>query len=339
MSDASERLISALSRADDAVSRLDERVRGCAFQAGWIARLDFSEAVAWGWSSGSAVSAEDLILHDENMDVRMPDEALRATYALVRARRKAGQAGVELLSPDGAGWLVGRRRRAPPPLPAPVRARSPDHRGVEALETPILATMVAALDRVRAGATEGPDGAVAEWLALLAPMGQEVPVLLQAAVALEGWRIVEPYPREAYLGGILVSHWLKTQRRLRSHHLGLEAGFRAVTRTSRPSAGLPPAERILFWLAVIAESADQAAEALNRLELARQVAVARMGARRGHSHLGDLIGLLLARPVVTGPLVAQHLGVTPQSARRLIAQLGGTVTEISGQKRFRAWRL
>jgi hypothetical protein len=339
MSSASERLIWALSSADDAVSRLDERVRGCTYRDGWAARLDFSEAVAWGWNAGASTSTEDLILHDENMDIRMPDEALRASYGVVRARRKAAQSGPELLSPAGAAWLVGRRRRAPGPLssPAPrVSSAAPD---ADATEAPILDLLVQRLQQAQAGSTESVEAAVADWLVLLEPIDRDVPVLLQAAVALEGWRIVEPYPRETYLGGILVSHWLKTQRRVRSHHLGLEAGFRAVTRASRPTAGLPPAERILFWLAVIAESAAQAAEALNRLELARQVAVGRMGTRRAHSHLGGLIGLLLERPVVTGPMVAQRLGVTPQSARRLIGQLGGTVTEISGQKRFRAWRL
>ncbi len=80
-------------------------------------------------------------------------------------------------------------------------------------------------------------------------------------------------------------------------------------------------------------------EALNRLELARQVAVSRMGVRRGHSHLGALIALMLERPVVSAPLVAEKLKVSPQSARRLLGELGGSVTEISGQSRFRAWRL
>lgn len=339
MSNASERLIWALSRADDAVSRLDERVRSCPYRDGWTARLDFSEAVAWGWNAGASTSAEDLILHDENMDIRMPDEALRASYGVVRARRKAVQAGAELLTPEGAAWLVGRRRRAPGALPSPAsvvaRARDDD----DDVDPPILLILVQRLQELQAGATEGPDAAVADWLALLEPMERSVPILLQAAAALEGWRIVDAYPREGYLGGVLVAHWLKVRRRIRSHHLGLEAGLRAVTRRSRPSAGLQLAERILFWLAVIADAASEADEALNRLELARQVAVSRTGGRRAHSHLGELIALLLERPVVTGPMVAKRLGVTPQSARRLIAQLGGTVTEISGQARFRAWRL
>ena len=48
---------------------------------------------------------------------------------------------------------------------------------------------------------------------------------------------------------------------------------------------------------------------------------------------------MLERPIVSAPMVAERLKITQQSARRLLGELGGSVTEISGQKRFRAWRL
>lgn len=332
MADALERLMWALSSAEDAVSRLDERVRACSFAAGWQARQDFTEAVAWSWNAAGAVSLEDLILHDEGMDVRMPDEALRAAHGFVRARRKTVLGGAGLVSPDGAAWLAGRRKRAPSPAPA---------LGASALdpEGPLLPQLMDELQALRAGVTEGPGAAVSEWLRLLALTDRRLPLLLQAAVALEGWRIVDPYPREPFVGPLLVGAWLRDRRRVRSGLFGLESGYREVMRRARPSGGLPPFERILFWLAVLQASAEVGAEALNRLELARQVAVSRMGKRRAHSHLGALIALMLERPVVSGPMVAERLKVSPQSARRLIGELGGSVTEISGQARFRAWRL
>jgi hypothetical protein len=329
-----ERLISALSKADDAVSRLDERVRMCPFRTGWLARQDFSEAVAWSWNAGAAVPAEDLNLHDKSMDVRMADQALRAAHGVVRARRKAATAGGELLSPEGAAWLAGRRRRPPSPPRAPARPAiklKPD--------TSVLVHLVAQLEALRVGLSESVDDGVAEWLEMLTLADPSLPRLLQAAAALEGWRIVEPYPREAYVGPLLVAQWLRDQKRVRSHLVGLEAGFRAVMRNTQGASRLPPAERILFWLAVIGEAAAQAGEGLNRLELARQIAVGHLRDRRAHSHLGGLIELFLERPVVTAPMAAQRLNVSPQTARRLIGQLGGSVTEISGQARFRAWRL
>ena len=332
MADVQERLVSALSAADDALSRLDERVRACPYRAGWAARQDFLEAVAYGWNSGFVAPLEDLILHDEGMDVRMPDEALRAAHGVVRARRKAQQGDGALLSSAGAAWLAGRRRRAPsPPLPA-ARTKLDE-------QLPILADLVQRLEALRAGVTEGSDAAVAEWLTVLAVNDPRLPATLQAAAALEGWRIVEPYARETYVGPLLVAVWLRERRRLRHVLLGVEAGYRGIMRKTRPSPALPPAERILFWLAVLAESASEAAEGLNRLELARQVCVTRIGPRRSHSHLGKLVDLMLTRPAVSAPFVADRLKVSPQSARRLLGELGGTVTEISGKARFRAWRL
>ncbi|HKR90084.1 MAG TPA: hypothetical protein VJS38_18095, partial [Phenylobacterium sp.] len=108
-----ETLIWPLAQAEDLVSRLDERVRTCPFAAGWSARLDFLEAVAWGWNTGQVVSNEELLLHDESMDRQMPGVALRAAHGLIRARRKAMAGGAEILSPAGAAWLAGRRTHPP----------------------------------------------------------------------------------------------------------------------------------------------------------------------------------------------------------------------------------
>lgn len=332
MAQAEDRLLSALAGAEDALSRLDERLRSCAFAAGWSSRQDISEAVAWSWNAGAPVSLEDLILHDEGMDVRMPDELVRAAHGFLRARRKAAVGGVAILSAAGAAWLAGRRTRVPSP------ARSLDPVALDG-DRPVFDQLVAELERLRAGVTEGAAAAVEDWLRLLALEDPRLPALLQAAVALEGWRIVEPFPREAYVGPLLVGLWLKGRWRLRHGLLGVEAGYREVMRRARPSAGLPTRERVLFWLAVLRASGELGGEAMNRLELARQVAVARVGTRRRHSHLGALVALMLERPVVSGPLVAERLKISPQSARRLIAELGGSVTEISGQSRFRAWRL
>src|SRR4051812_45880740 len=96
-----EALIPPLAQAEDRVSRLDERVRACPFSAGWTARLDFLEAVAWGWNCGQVVGHEELLLHDESMGRQMPGAALQAAHGLVRARRKAQAGGPELLSAAG----------------------------------------------------------------------------------------------------------------------------------------------------------------------------------------------------------------------------------------------
>lgn len=329
-----EALIWPLAQAEDLVSQLDERVRACPFAAGWKARLDFLEAVAWGWNTGQVVSNEELLLHDESMDRQMPSAALRAAHGLIRARRKATAGGAELLSPAGAAWLAGRRTH--PPASGAGRAVADRPLDAEALLAPQL---LAEVGRLQAGTTLEAQEAVEEWLGLLRLSDRRLPALLQAALALEGWRIVDPYPREPYLGALMTAHWLRTRRRVRSHLLGLEAGIRSLNRSRRPAAAAPPAERLVFWVEVIGQSAAAALEQLNRLELARRVAVGRIGERRAHSHLNALLDLMLERPVVTAPAAAKRLNVSGQTARRLFGELGASVTEVSGQTRYRAWRL
>ena len=330
-----ERLLPVLARAEDALSRLDERVRACSFRQGWSTRLDFLEAAAWGWNAGQVVSVEDLLLHDEAMDVRMPDQALQAAHGVIRSRRKASAAGPELLTPAGVAWLAGRRSQAPAsPRPASPQAAMP-----LATDEPLLPQLVTRLRRLQHARTEDGEAAFGEWLAFVGFEDPRLPLALQAAVALEAWDIIALYPRQSYVGPVLVAHWLRAQARVASHLPGLETGVRAVRRRAFP----PPREALeaplLYCLDVFAESGSQGTEELNRLELARQAATRRAGPRPGHSHMPALIELFLERPLVTAPLAAQRLKVSGQTARRLIGELGGSVAEVSGQKRYRAWRL
>jgi hypothetical protein len=324
----------ALTTAESAVSRLDERLRACGFRDGWLARADLAEAAAWAWNTGRTVTAEALVLHDESMDLRMPTEDLRLAHGVVRARRKAASGGPELLSAAGVAWLLGRQSHPPSPAPSPAAT----DRRLDA-EAPLLPQLIGALGRLEAGTTDRAGEALGEWLEIFTLADRRLPPLLQAAVALEGWRLIDVFPRENYVGPLLVAHWLRRERRVRSHLLALENGIRAVNRRSPLWRAATVEDRLLFWLEVIYASADEAAEALNRLELARQVAQRRIGRRRSHSHMDALLGLLLERPLVTAPMAAQRLKVSGQTVRRLIGEFGGALTEITGQARYRAWRL
>lgn len=328
-------LAAALAEAEDAVSRADERLAACPFRAGLIGRIDFAEAVAWGWSSGRVVATEDLLLHDESMDRRMPDENLRATHTLLRARRKASSGGAELLSREGVDWLLARSQRPPS---AALRDRAPAARRLDP-EAPVFPQLIAELERLASGTTERDADALAEWTPLLRLEHPRLPLLLQAAVALTGWRIIAAYPRQSYLGPLLVALWLRHRRRTRSHLLALEAGFRELERRAPLWRAVSLQDQLLFWLQALTAAAASTTETLNRLQLAREVALRRIGARRAHCRLHDLVDLLLERPLVTAPLAAERLKVADHTARRLFGELGGSVTEVTGQNRYRAWRL
>lgn len=124
-----------------------------------------------------------------------------------------------------------------------------------------------------------------------------------------------------------------------SHIVGLEVGLRALPRRGAEFRGGDLVRRLGFWLAVFALSAEEGLQELKRLELARQVMAHQVSGRRAHARVADVMELLLELPVVTAPVIAQRLGITQQSARRWLEDLGSVVVEVSGRSRFRAWRV
>ncbi len=341
MLDASvEGLFLELARAEDAVSRLDARVQTCPFAEGWAARVDFAEASAWGWTSGEIVDLEDLVLHDAEMDARLPDQALRATYGLVRARRKARGVGAELQSLAGAAWLAGYRSEPPRLAPSPPAFEPEvDPRGVAGEGRDLVSELVHQIRQLGRGETADPLEAVEEWIAWTHRLPERAPPLLRAAAALEGWRLVNPLPRQSYVGGVMVAQALRLAGRTRSCLLGVESARRIHPQPPRGFMAAPVIARVTYWVKMTAVGAEAGLTEMRRLDLARQVVLKRIGGRRAHDRSADLLDLLLARPLVSAPMAAEHLGVAGHSARRLLANLGASLMEVSGRSRYRAWRL
>ena len=104
-------LASPLSAADDALARFDERLRTSPIRDGVIARLDFADACACLWLAGELVTAEDLVLHDAERDLRMPSHALTQAHTVLRSRRRiARQPADWALRPPGLANLRGITR-------------------------------------------------------------------------------------------------------------------------------------------------------------------------------------------------------------------------------------
>ena len=97
--------LGALAAAEDALARLDERIRSSPIAEGFVSRTHFQDACASLWLTGELVSLEDLVLHDARMDIHAPTHALTRAQAVLRARRRiAGAAPEWALSPEGL-WL------------------------------------------------------------------------------------------------------------------------------------------------------------------------------------------------------------------------------------------
>jgi len=85
-----------LASAEDALARLDERLRTSPIRERWIARTHFSDAAAALWLEGELVHLEDLVLHDAGMDIRVPSHELTRAHTVLRARRRIADAAPAL---------------------------------------------------------------------------------------------------------------------------------------------------------------------------------------------------------------------------------------------------
>jgi hypothetical protein len=81
-----------LAAAEDALARLDERLRLSPIRQGWVERAHFLDACASLWLDGELVHLEDLVLHDADKDVKSPTRELTRAHAVLRARRRIAQA-------------------------------------------------------------------------------------------------------------------------------------------------------------------------------------------------------------------------------------------------------
>src|SRR5688500_19703377 len=97
-------------------------------------------------------------------------------------------------------------------------------------------------------------------------------------------------------------------------------------------------ERLEGFCQVLEEALAIANKDLDRLILARELMNRVTKECRSHSKLPGLVELFLSRPLVTGPLAAKLLKVTPKAVDLMLAQLGGALPrEITGRTRYRAW--
>jgi hypothetical protein len=349
-------LIGPLSAADDVLARLDERLRKSAVRAGCVARLDAQEAVDALWAEGELVQIEDLVLHDADMDVRSPTHALVRAHAFLRLRRRAAQGDPKsLLSPTGILGLAGRRPPDPgadesdaraggsggagglsraedaePDVRDPGADRDPDFDAENAADSAAAEAAKTLLLRLGAGAKDplvydedwDEAGRLALWSAGLAGADAWPPLLGALLLA-----------RAPILAGL----YLRRRGRTAAHLLVFNLGLRRLR--PAPRRRRTPVEEIQLGLAIVAAGAGEALALHDRLTLARELLARKCKGKRGNSSLPALADLLVATPLVSVPLIAQRLAISPQAAQLLVAELGSSLREITGRKRYRAWTI
>ncbi len=372
-------LIGPLSAADDALARLDERLRNSPVGAGVLARADAAEACAALWAEGELVPLDDLVLHDAGMDVRTPSHALVRAHAYLRLRRKAAAGDPKsLLTPAGILGLIGRgggfrgaddvpqepaqesvRGRgqgagegagAQGPAPELGQTRAPAFAAAEITGAPPAAEPALA-PLSQPGKAPAPAAApkdpfvydetwneaekLAGWHAGLAE-ADSLPPLLGALLLAHAWHAEEPIQRQARLAPLLAGLYLRARGRTKTHLASFYLGLRRLRPQERPRT---PLDRLRQGLAIVEAGAREGLAQHDRLILARALLARKCRGRRETSHLPALAELLLEAPLVSVAMIAQRLAISPQAAQILVGDLGASLREITGRKRYRAWTI
>jgi hypothetical protein len=326
-----EAVFGALARAEDGVSRLDERVRACGFSEGWNTRAEIRAVLGAMAADGALVHPEDLILHDLGTDARLPEASVARARELLHARRKARRAGPELLSWGGLAWLSGLAPNAPPPGHRPTTRIHGSRVVIHGYAA--LAAFFGALTK---GNSESVRAGVEDCLAVLDVAG--VPPLLQAAALAEAWRVVDPLPRQRSLGVLAAALWLKASGRFTAGLFPLEVatGRRPIPRRL---AWSPIEERLVFWLAQFELAAKLELEELTRLGHQKALIERKAGGGRCNNRAPDLARLAVATPALTTECISRALSITPQASLQLVRRMDGVLHEMTGRSRYRVWRL
>jgi hypothetical protein len=376
-------LIGPLSAADDALARLDERLRNSPVCPGVLARADAAEACAALWAEGALVPLEDLVLHESGMDVRSPTHDLVRAHAYLRLRRMAAAGDPKtLLTPAGILGLIGRgggfrgadgipqeraeervRGRgqgaregtgegagAKGPAPELGQTRAPAFAAAEITEAPPAAEPALA-PRRQPGEAHPPAAApkdpfvydetwneaekLAGWHAGMA-QADSLPPLLGALLLAHAWQAEEPIQRQARLAPLLAGLHLRARGRTKTHLASFYLGLRRLRPQERPRT---PLDHLRQGLAIVEAGAREGLAQHDRLILARALLARKCRGRRETSHLPALAELLLEAPLVSVAMIAQRLAISPQAAQILVGDLGSSLREITGRKRYRAWTI
>ncbi|MFT0892340.1 RHE_PE00001 family protein [Pseudochelatococcus sp. G4_1912] len=336
-------LAAPLAAAEDALARLDERLRASPIRDGWIARSHFADACASLWIEGDLVAMEDLVLHDADADVRAPTLQLLRAKSIVDARRLIVSNGTAWsLSPAGIARLSGEES-AQQQL-----ANTLDLDDEQGFLDAALADIDAALARsshvLSAAFPKGkhtlssrnlPDNPwFPAWQRAIGAL-DHLPPVLAAGLLWDAWEMRPPVPRRRWIGRQLVGAYLAQRGKTQWHLPALNMGLRQTLRERRRAP--ERVTRLLSWLEAVSACANAGLREHDRISVALALLQSKCTDRRSTSRLPDLVVMVGAYPLITVAMAARELCISQRAAQNLIDQLG--LRETTGRGRYRAWML
>ena len=305
-----EVLSPALVAATEGMARLDERQRGRSVAAGWACRQHYHEACASLGLEGELIHLDDLLLRDASMGTKISSQPLQRAGEVLRARR--------LITQASSAWAT-------------------TDLGVQTLRNRVAATGEGG---ERPGILDYGDDPEREAQAFLrwrrvVRETEALPGLLAATIGYDAWTMLDPFPRDRWLGPQLVASGLQRRGCARHHLPAICRGLRAVDAGRWPAASLEL--RLSRILEALAAASTLGLKEFDRLSLVEEMMHRALAGHRSSSHLPGLIALFVELPVVSVPLAARKLGITPQSTMALMAKLQGHIRELTERRRYRAW--
>jgi Protein of unknown function (DUF1612)/HTH DNA binding domain len=295
-----------LEAAVIAVVRLDEQVgRLGRVGEGYRARSDFQEACALRAIAGELVPIDDLVLVDAGTPIRLPTIELTRARIILQARRSAGAR-------------------------APAYAWSDEALFEDRVTNVTRDELLKALGDVEWDEDERAD----RWRGSLAGL-PPAPVLLRAALAWDAWLQIEPIHGGAWRAALVAAAVMREGGLTLHHQFALGIGARKSR--YRYDNRSPLEQRLAGFLEWVRAGAIAGQEELKRLSLAQQVLGQVARSKHIDSRLPALIDMVLSRPLISAEIAQRELKLTSTGFRRLLKQLGSSVKELTGRRRYQVW--
>jgi hypothetical protein len=301
-----KRLLKPLLTAEQAMARMDERLRAVPFRDGVLERLVYHEACAISLLEGKLVPVEDLVQFEAGVLQKISSPELSAchgTYAILRhAWRAAPEALLAGVSPGD-----GLER----------------HTLHEEKRNEFI------YDRTWAEAER-----LTAWRNARR-QADPLPALLTAAFAWDAWSSLHPEQRGFWKSWLLASLTLKARKAF-GHGL-LPLAWGAAHAHVEWDKRFPLNLRMEQFLEAVTAACERTGQEIVRLGHADALMTRRTEGKRKLSKLPALKDLLLRRPLVSARMIQKALKVSPEGANYLLKQLGPSPREVTGRRSYRVW--